>query len=421
MRQRLSHGLLLGLLLTSWTWLGMACRSRQPGPSALPAGEGPTTSLAEWGYQDYRGVIHVHTAYSPDSPGLLSEVAEAANHQGLDYVFITNHDTLRGLKEGEEGWYRKTLLLIGSEVSTTSGHCLVLGLQDFWGEARIRGKVSPAKLFELARSQNALTFIAHPTRPDHPWHNWEVPGATGMELYNLGADLNRVVPLVYLQNLFFTAVSFQMDISSMIRKPAGDLALWDNQWAQGRKMIAVGGTDAHARIRILGWTPDSYLHLFGIVQNHLLVKRHFTGELQTDKALVYEALRQGHTYLSFGLWGEPTGFGFWAQAEGRLRGILGDEMAWEPNLRLVVTAPPESPIVLFRDGQRVGAGKGPRWEAKADRPGVYRAEVYKEVGLRNRPWVLSNPISLKPPQPVRASLEPDKPEVPLPRQGDPLP
>lgn len=396
--RRLSQGLLGCLLVASLILGDLACRGRRPGLSDFPPGEGPS-SLAGWKYQDYTGVIHVHTAYSPDSPGLLSEVAEAANARELDYVLITEHNTLRGLKEGKEGWYGRALLLMGSEVSTTDGHCLAFGLQDFWGEERIRGKVPPERLFELAKRQGALLFIAHPTRPSNPWHNWEVSGANGMEVYNLGTDLNRLVPLIHLQDLFFSIFLLRLDISGLIRKPVDGLALWDDLLIRGRRMVGIGSVDAHARVRVLGWSPDSYSRLFGVVQTHLLSRKELTGNLLPDKALIYEALGQGHAYLSFDLWGEPTGFGFWAQAGGKLRGILGDEVEWDPNLKLVVIAPEGNRIVLLRDGEEIGEGAGPRREARADRPGIYRVEVYKKVGLRERLWILSNPIFLKEPVP----------------------
>ncbi|MBI1987812.1 MAG: PHP domain-containing protein [Nitrospinae bacterium] len=402
-RRHFYPGFLGVLLVTGLVLAGQACRSRWPGLSAIPPEEGPS-SLAGWGYRDYTGVIHVHTAYSPDSPGLLSEVAEAANDRELDYVLITDHNTLRGLKEGNEGWYGRALLLIGSEVSTTDGHCLAFGLQDFWGEERPGGKMPPERLFELAKRQGALLFIAHPTRPSNPWRNWEVSRANGLEVYNLGTDLKRMVPLIHLQDLFFSIFLLRLDISGLIRKPADTLALWDDLLIRGRRMVGIGGVDAHARVRLLGWGVDSYARLFGILQTHLLSQKQLTGKLQPDKALIYEALAKGHAYLSFGLWGDATGFGFWAQAGEKLRGVLGDEVDWEPNLRLVVAAPEESRIVLLRDGEEIGEGAGPRREAKADRPGIYRVEIYQKVGFRYRLWILSNPIFLKESAPLLAGF-----------------
>src|SRR5690606_25643630 len=53
---------------------------------------------------DKTGVIHVHTRYS-DGAGTVRRVAQAAVRAGLDFVIVTDHDTLAGLENGDDGWY----------------------------------------------------------------------------------------------------------------------------------------------------------------------------------------------------------------------------------------------------------------------------------------------------------------------------
>jgi len=65
---------------------------------------------------EYSSVIHVHSNYS-DGSGEIPEIARYAGEVGVDIVLMTDHNTLRPLKDGLEGWYGSTLVLIGTEIN----------------------------------------------------------------------------------------------------------------------------------------------------------------------------------------------------------------------------------------------------------------------------------------------------------------
>ena len=65
---------------------------------------------------EYVGVAHIHSLFS-DGTGEIPEIAEYASDLDLDFLLLTDHNTLRGLKEGYEKWYGKTLLLVGCEIN----------------------------------------------------------------------------------------------------------------------------------------------------------------------------------------------------------------------------------------------------------------------------------------------------------------
>ena len=65
---------------------------------------------------EYVGAIHVHSKFS-DGSGDVKGIAETANSSGLDYLILTDHNTLRAKAEGYEGWYGNTLLLVGVEIN----------------------------------------------------------------------------------------------------------------------------------------------------------------------------------------------------------------------------------------------------------------------------------------------------------------
>ena len=49
----------------------------------------------------------------------------------------------------------------------------------------------------------------------------------------------------------------------------------------------------------------------------------------------------------------------------------------------------------MRDGAEVATTNGTTLEHRAEGPGVYRVEAYREARGRERTWVLSNPIYLR--------------------------
>ena len=61
---------------------------------------------------EYVGALHMHSTFS-DGSGEVKDIAKYAGEIGLDYIILTDHNTLRALKEGFEGWYGDTLLLVG--------------------------------------------------------------------------------------------------------------------------------------------------------------------------------------------------------------------------------------------------------------------------------------------------------------------
>ena len=77
------------------------------------------------GYTRVAGVVHVHTTLS-DGGGTPDEVVAAAQRAGLGFLAITDHNNLDA--KPVEGYHGGVLVLVGSELSTTAGHLLGLGI-----------------------------------------------------------------------------------------------------------------------------------------------------------------------------------------------------------------------------------------------------------------------------------------------------
>ena len=80
---------------------------------------------------EYVGAIHMHSVFS-DGSGEVKDIARSADESGLDYIILTDHNTLRALKEGFEGWYNNTLLLVseaaGGKVEIIKSAVLAYGI-----------------------------------------------------------------------------------------------------------------------------------------------------------------------------------------------------------------------------------------------------------------------------------------------------
>jgi predicted metal-dependent phosphoesterase TrpH len=80
---------------------------------------------------EYIGALHIHSVYS-DGSGEVKEIAQHANESGLDFIILTDHNTLRALDEGFEGWYGNTFLFVGCEINDkeNKNHYIALGINE---------------------------------------------------------------------------------------------------------------------------------------------------------------------------------------------------------------------------------------------------------------------------------------------------
>jgi hypothetical protein len=121
----------------------------------------------------------------------------------------------------------------------------------------------------------------------------------------------------------------------------------------------------------------------------VLCAQPLTGELEHDRGQVYEALREGRCYVSVDSLGSPGGFGF--EADDIPMGA--ETAAGRRTLR--ARTPADAKLRLLRDGREIAGGLGRSLEAEVEEPGVYRVEVVRHAGGRERTWILSNPIYLR--------------------------
>ena len=81
------------LLSTGCAVLSPLKRPEAPGLQAA------SEHVPDDGYEDYAGVIHIHTKYS-DGAGTFEDIARVANAERLNYLIVTDHNTLQPLRDG---------------------------------------------------------------------------------------------------------------------------------------------------------------------------------------------------------------------------------------------------------------------------------------------------------------------------------
>ncbi|MBI2333817.1 MAG: PHP domain-containing protein, partial [Chloroflexi bacterium] len=194
--------------------------------------------------------LHMHTRYS-DGSGLHKDIAAAALKAGVDVVIVTDHNIL---VQGFEGYYKdknqKVLMLIGEEVhdqgrDPQKNHLLVFGAN----RELATFAENPQNLINQVREAGGICFLAHPDDPeakafnetDISWEDWSVQNYTGIELWNALSELKTVVPtkLHGAFYAFFPALVANQPIPNTLAK-------WDELLSTGNKVVAIGGSDAHA-------------------------------------------------------------------------------------------------------------------------------------------------------------------------------
>ena len=345
------------------------------------------------------GIIHCHSTYS-DGTGTVPEIASAARANGLDYLLLTDHDTLAAARNGEEGWHGSVLLLAGCEVSPyRRNHYLAFGLTE---PIDHRG-MTPAQIVASVNGAGGFGFPAHPfSRGSErfrrggqgmPWDDLEADGYTGIELWSFVTDTAERVNSIRDLLSFVLAPQRFFD-----HPPRRNLDEWD-RLCKRRRCVGLGGADAHQiGIRVAGRVPlrlMAYKRSFRHLRTHLLVEQPLQHELEADRAAVFGALREGHAFLAMDSVAPAQGFRFWAEGEGGSASLaMGDE-AGTGDWTLRVRLPASARMRVMRDGAEVATTNGTTLEHRAERPGVYRVEAYREARGRERTWVLSNPIYLR--------------------------
>ncbi len=176
------------------------------------------------------------------------------------------------------------------------------------------------------------------------------------------------------------------------------LQRWDDLLSNGKPFVAIGGSDAHALHMSMGPLHRvifPYEFHFRTVNTHVLIPEPLTGDVPTDKKMIYDALGAGHCFVGYDLPASTRGFTF--NARGLEQSvIMGEEISAKRGVTLQAHLPKPAEIRLLKDGKTIGIWKGSQACAySATEPGVYRVEAWKNYLGAKRGWIFSNPIYVR--------------------------
>jgi hypothetical protein len=222
------------VVLSPW---GMAWQARVTLERGEPVGESgallayPALSVRRAGW--YRGDLHLHTVHS-DGQRHPGELVTAAHVNGLDFIVSTDHNTNSANRVWPSCRTEALLVIPGEEVTTRHGHWLAVGLPPHaWIDWRYapRDGVFPRFAAEV-REAGGLVVAAHPAAP-LPGSLWEFgfDHVDALEVWNGWWNLDDEV----------------------------SLRMWQRLLREGRRVVAVGGSDSHTESQPVG-SPQTVVH-----------------------------------------------------------------------------------------------------------------------------------------------------------------
>jgi len=209
------------------------------------------------GFDYIRGDLHIHTRYS-DGSGTVPEVVEVARQRGLDFIFVTDHDTVRQKLECRKYhnvWW-------GQEPGGGAHHICILG-----NDRKYTACQDMARDASRLRELGYFFYYPHPT-------GWYPNQYYRQDRKDALAQVGKEFAMEVLNGVFRVAPFNEEWVDSYV-------ALWDRYLRDGYRVTGLGGGDSHLAAGV-GNT--------------------WTGVLDTDVKMegVIETLRSGCVFASTG-------------------------------------------------------------------------------------------------------------------------
>ena len=331
------------------------------------------------------GAAHLHSTYS-DGTRSIPDIAGIADDLGLDFLLFSDHQTLKPKKAGLEGFYGKTLVLIGYETSDILdiNHYLIFKTDDL-----VPG-LSAREYTAGAAKLGGLGIIAHPmekrdsqgTYPPYPWTAWDCDHFDGFEIWN---QLSEWMDGLNKWNKLYR---FFHPLHSTIAPPADALSKWD-ELNLGRKVFGIAGIDAHSfEVKVLKFIKVrifAYKIMLKSLRNHLMLFEPLPRDnFKRAECLIFDALKQGRFFMSNFRRGDAGGSRFWAEAGGAVY-QMGDIIPHK-DAHLKAKLPAAGEIIVIHNGKEVHWILGDSLDYAVPTPGIYRLEVRNS----GHSWIYSN-------------------------------
>lgn len=362
-----------------------------------------------WSDRAIPGILHVHTVRS-DGRGTPEEVAAAAAHAGLRFVVLTDHGD--ATRTPDPPTYRSGVLCLdGVEISTRGGHYVAVGLPaapyPLGGDAR--------DVVEDVRRLGGFGVAAHPDspKPELQWREWDAP-FDAIEVLNPDTSWRRRIAMpgvrpklrVLASSLDYLIRPAETLTSLLVPMSDDDLTSWDARM-HGRRVVALAGADAHAKIAPRNADPGNnkwslplpgYEASFRMMSVHVRTDAALTGNAPADAVVIVRALRAGHLYIAIDGAATPPAFEFTAtNQQGSVHEGDGLGAGGPLTLHVRSDAPPEFTTTLIGPNGFRSSGHHEAdvtVQAPGD-PGSYWAEIVATGRPSPVRWILGNPIYVR--------------------------
>ena len=161
------------------------------------------------------GDLHSHSNHS-DAQGTLVQLTSRARALGLDFLAVTDHNTVSHHPHLAEFESEDLLLIPGQEATSYSGHLNIWGTGR-WCDFRCRSDAEMTAVIDLAHAGGGLCSINHPKAGGPAWE------------FSLDVPVDAI----------------EVWQGPWPWRNQDTLALWEGLLMSGKRLIAVGGSDYH--------------------------------------------------------------------------------------------------------------------------------------------------------------------------------
>lgn len=356
-----------------------------------------------------RGTYHVHSIRS-DGTGTPREIAAAAERAGLQFVILTDHGD--GTRQSDPPEYIGSVLVIDAvEISTSGGHVTALGMN---AAPYPLGGTPRDVVADIARL-NGVSIAAHPgsAKPELRWTDWDAP-THGIEWVNGDSEWRDEGIAALGRTILAYPFRRSEALAALIDRPEEVIERWEKQLAV-RPVVALAGSDAHARLGLRGNEPfegrtalhiPSYQQMFGVMSIGI-PRLALSNDAAADAAAIITAIADGNVFSTIDAVAGPAAFSFIGTSGGTRVGVGGRLPVGAPvDFTVATNAPAGARITLLKDGSSIAqADSASLQHTAAAGAGVYRVEVSLPAapGHPPVPWILSNPIYVRPDPPAAAA------------------
>jgi hypothetical protein len=327
------------------------------------------------GVQDYRGIFN----FKMKATGLdQTGVADLAKNAQLDFIIPGDRVDPSNPDYGIPGYTSTILFLAGGTFETGGGEIVAINLH-----GPIHADLSTADLVNAIRDAGGLAIAAHPAKFTN---QADYALADGIEVYNQRDTwLAESATSLYLRAIFSNTDKL---LASLDVRPDANLALYDKM-AAGARTTMLAGLGAPDDMSVFGSKIGTTPQLMLFYTTHLLARER---ALET----LAEAIKLGHSYVSFDFLGYVGQFAFFAQVgdgDNVTRVLMGDEAHLAPGMTLKAELPDDADrIVMYQNGAEVASAENARNLQFAPKSaGAYRVEAYRGGHM----WILSNPVYVR--------------------------